>query len=410
MVRSSRRTGVLVLATLAIVTLFFATLRDGTLAERSISVTGDGGNGAPFQTVRLPAVSDSTLDSFYTSRNFGSTSMLRLGAGDVTAPLLKFDVSAIADRGGVAVSRATLNVYMLAQSGGGAVLVSACALKRPWAEEEATWLRANEAELWEVPGAAGTLDRGQDCPPPVRLSSVGRWLALDVTEPVFAWLNGTAPNNGLILETRSGATVEFRLPSREYADSSLRPILEIVFAPLPTPTPTATPLPAVGIAKTGPRGPLQVGSYYTITYDIVVNNPGFDPLSGVVVTDILPLGTEFLTASEGGVYDGENPDQQFVSWRVGSLTSGQVVTLNLELGLPTWVKNDGTIVNMARTVCDECSQVSEAYWEVPVVVPSATVEPSPEPTATATLSPTPTSTPTSHYLYLGTVFKAAGHP
>jgi uncharacterized repeat protein (TIGR01451 family) len=181
---------------------------------------------------------------------------------------------------------------------------------------------------------------------------------------------GTLDNNGLIIKANDGAAVNYQFASKDNDQAALRPMLRIVYTELPDgqptiapPTVTPTPMPAVNVDKTGPLGPLQLDGYNILQYTIVVRNPGPLDVTNVVVTDVIPLGTEVISATHGGAYI---PVESLVVWNLGAMEAGQAVSLGVNLGVPAWVKKDGNVVNLARAYCTECTQVSQDFWEVPV--------------------------------------------
>ena len=95
----------------------------------------------------------------------------------------------------------------------------------------------------------------------------------------------------------------------------------------------------------------------------------------MIVTDVLPLGTEFLACSAGCTFDSPDPDLRFAVWEIGLMGAQEQMTLTLDLRLPAWVQEEGNIVNLVRGTCAECPTVPEAYWEIPVLVPTPTATP-----------------------------------
>jgi uncharacterized repeat protein (TIGR01451 family) len=80
-------------------------------------------------------------------------------------------------------------------------------------------------------------------------------------------------------------------------------------------------VPNLAIFKTGPS---QTAPDTTVNYTISVSNRPIDPdrprgtlaLDNVVVTDVLPVGAEFVSATGGGTYD---PATRTVTWQIDSL-------------------------------------------------------------------------------------------
>ena len=98
---------------------------------------------------------------------------------------------------------------------------------------------------------------------------------------------------------------------------------------------TVNPLADVGIGKTGPAGVLANSN---VVYTISVTNFGPSSASGVVVTDALPAGVSFVSASGNGINSGG-----VVNWTLGTLTSGQVSNVTVTVTAPT----SGTLTNIA---------------------------------------------------------------
>lgn len=99
--------------------------------------------------------------------------------------------------------------------------------------------------------------------------------------------------------------------------------------------------PAVVVAtdlSVGESGPSTVNPAASFSYNIAVSNLGPVSASSVVVTDSLPAGLVFVSASGGGVASGGT-----VNWSVGSMTSGQVSNLTLTVTAPLY----GSITNSA---------------------------------------------------------------
>jgi uncharacterized repeat protein (TIGR01451 family) len=84
-------------------------------------------------------------------------------------------------------------------------------------------------------------------------------------------------------------------------------------------------LPRLDLAVTGPR--LRYLDRKAI-YVFKIINPGSAPASNVTISDQIPEGFKFLTASDGGRHDFAT---RTVSWFVGDLTPGQSREVNLEV-------------------------------------------------------------------------------
>ena len=75
-----------------------------------------------------------------------------------------------------------------------------------------------------------------------------------------------------------------------------------------------------------------------LSYTISVTNFGPTPASSVVVTDALPVGVNFVSATGGGI-----SNNAAVVWNLGTLTNNQITNLNLIVTAPA----GGTLTNTA---------------------------------------------------------------
>jgi uncharacterized repeat protein (TIGR01451 family) len=99
---------------------------------------------------------------------------------------------------------------------------------------------------------------------------------------------------------------------------------------------TVVKQPALEVTKTGPKERF-IGR--DATYEITVKNTGDAPARDTVLTDPLPSGLQFVSASDGGANQGGT-----VTWRLGVLDPGasKKVTLTVKALTP------GTAKNVAR--------------------------------------------------------------
>ena len=345
-----------------------------------------------FETVQVHACEDTTLNSWYPQNNYGSSTTLTLRSQNGSSPILKFDLASLLYPQDMAVASARLKIYVQSSSNALQAWVSAYAVNRPWVANEATWYRANSLTVWDEYGCNGVpVDRAETGTSEVYLSESGTWLTLDITDLVRRWLLGTLDNNGLLLKATARGSVGYTLFSADYTNGAYRPYIEIDYLLIPTPTPTVTPtatprVPVLEVDKVGPVGPLKP-SERTITYNITVRNTGTALASGIVITDVLPLGTSFSSCTEGGTYVA---DGHLITWQGIDLDEDEALTIVVHLDLEDWVEEMGNIVNVARVTCAGCRGVVEDYWETIVIAPSPT----------PTLTPSPTPTPVLMYLPL----------
>jgi uncharacterized repeat protein (TIGR01451 family) len=90
--------------------------------------------------------------------------------------------------------------------------------------------------------------------------------------------------------------------------------------------------------------PVPTGS--NLTYTLVVTNTGLVPAQGVVLTDPLPSGTSFASATAStGTLTTPRGNSSTVSWNVGTLNSGQSATLTVVVKVSA--KAGATLTNAA---------------------------------------------------------------
>ena len=321
-----------------------------------------------------PVQTDTTLKAWWPTVNYETDGSLELRSPGISRPLIQFDLSGVDFQPGMCVCNATLKLYVKSRSNASTLWVSAYPVTTTWQPSQVSWNLAAEDTPWQAAGCDGDEDRWHE-DEATEVHRVRDWIEIDVTDMVAEWLNGSMDNNGMLLIGRAGTSVAYVLASSEYLEGAYAPQLEVVTMALPTPEPTEVPEPILVIDKIGPSGTLELGDYYTVTYDITVSNPSDRDLSGVVVTDVLPLGTEMLNCSLGGLLDAGSG---LVEWTIGDLSAGMSSTVQIELGVLTWVRGDGILINLARATHAEAEDaVAEGSWAMPIVVP--TVAPSPTP-------------------------------
>ena len=102
---------------------------------------------------------------------------------------------------------------------------------------------------------------------------------------------------------------------------------------------TITTVTPVADLKIGKIGPATVFAGSNLTYTISVTNFGPSSAGGVVVTDALPVGVIFVSASGGGA-----TNSGVVNWNLGTMTSGQVSNVTVTVTAPA----SGSLTNTAN--------------------------------------------------------------
>lgn len=102
--------------------------------------------------------------------------------------------------------------------------------------------------------------------------------------------------------------------------------------------------------RTGKTGPVQVGLGTNIVYTITVTNFGPSVVSNVVVSDLVPPGLTFLSASGGGVNGGAT-----VTWpAIAFMTNGATTNYTLTMG----ASSPGFYTNSVSSTADTTDAVS----------------------------------------------------
>ncbi len=110
--------------------------------------------------------------------------------------------------------------------------------------------------------------------------------------------------------------------------------------------------PELAITKTGPAERF-LGK--TATYDISLTNTGDAPANNTVLTDTLPAGMAFVSASEGGQFAGGK-----VTWNLGTLAAGA----SKNVSLTARADQMGTMKNLAGATAYCAAAAAETVTEV----------------------------------------------
>lgn len=178
--------------------------------------------------------------------NYCMSDTLIAGVKQQYVSLLRFDLSAIP--AAATVTRARLQVYANGWSGQDSVL-GTYVISRTVDMCEATWEKSQASQWWGSPGCTSTqTDRAGLLSGAVKTNGIARWYDLDVTRAARDWVQGSTPNNGLLLVTSyTSFTGTFRFASSQHSEVGLRPRLVVSYVVYdPTPTPRAQPYLVIG--------------------------------------------------------------------------------------------------------------------------------------------------------------------
>ncbi len=148
--------------------------------------------------------------------NYGGAATLNVASARTA--FIQFDLSSIPAGYGPSVAKASLKLYVNDVTTAGTFNV--VYINGTWSESTITY---------DLSPALGTqIATSQE----VSSSTVGDYINVDVTSAVKAWLENADPNDGLALVANSGLNATF--DSKENANQSHPPELDIVFAPVTT--------------------------------------------------------------------------------------------------------------------------------------------------------------------------------
>lgn len=119
--------------------------------------------------------------------------------------------------------------------------------------------------------------------------------------------------------------------------------------------------PSLAVSKTGPDV-RYIGR--PATYQITVNNTGNVPARDVILTDTIPAGLQFISASDGGQMSGGR-----VTWNLGTMEPGSSKSVTTELKATGF----GSVVNTA-TVQAYCADANASYTMEVKGVPAVLLE------------------------------------
>jgi uncharacterized repeat protein (TIGR01451 family) len=185
------------------------------------------------------------------------------------------------------------------------------------------------------PGAAASLSVTDNLPAAVSFVSASAGATINGSLLVWTNLGSLAAN------AATNLTVTVTAPLTGISLTNLASGGSLTSDPNPTnntslPVITGvTPSANLAIGKTAPSNVSATGS---LTYTISVTNNGPSSASSVVVTDALPAGVTFVTAS-GNFANNSG----VVNWALGTLASGQTSNLTVTVTAPA----SGTLTNVA---------------------------------------------------------------
>lgn len=152
---------------------------------------------------------------------------LKVGAKQKLASLLQFNLGSIPRE--AVIDSASLSLFGYGREGNAPFDVEACAVQRPWAEREATWMLASASQPWAQPGCNGApIDRAEMPSSYVMIGSFG-WYTWPVRDDVQRMVSQPETNVGWLLRQSAAKPGVLSLCSSEYPAATYRPKLIITY-------------------------------------------------------------------------------------------------------------------------------------------------------------------------------------
>lgn len=226
-------------------------------------------------------IKDTTIHSFYPTKNFNESDVLELRDVNTASILVKFGDQWLNNiLSNKKIISASMEFYLL-NSPQATISISVIPLKVFWDETIVSWEKRDRDNSWQIKGAMGQSDRDSD-----RLPIDRKWLypetpankkiTIDLTKLLIEWQKKRRPAYGFKLEN-SNINKRVLLASSQHPNPEFRPKIKIIWqeekdflTPSPTPALTSTPTPIISPSPTSlPRCQIK---YLTITpIDTMIN-------------------------------------------------------------------------------------------------------------------------------------------
>jgi len=189
-------------------------------------------------------VEDTHIFEYAPDQNYSVDTPMATGEKQRRSTIVGFNMAPVPPEASVVT--ATLYLYASGWSGG-SLRVDLHYISRTNVISELTWLKASAADYWGLPGCNDiATDRPDQREDYEDILTVPEWYSWNVTNVVQGWVDGSLPNNGLLLRGASQHSLNKVSFASSEADLTHRPRLVIRYVgPAPiytaTPTPTNTP-------------------------------------------------------------------------------------------------------------------------------------------------------------------------
>ncbi len=193
-------------------------------------------------------VEDTHIFEYAPDHNYSADTPIVAGEKQRRSTIVRFNMAPIPAEASIVT--ATLYLYASGWSGG-SLRVDLHYISRTNVISELTWLKASATDYWGLPGCNDiATDRPDQREDYEDILTVPEWYSWDVTNVVQGWVDGSLPNNGLLLRGASQHSLNKVSFASSEAGLTHRPRLVIRYVgpapiytatPTPTNTPTSTP-------------------------------------------------------------------------------------------------------------------------------------------------------------------------
>jgi hypothetical protein len=169
---------------------------------------------------------DTYIHQYSPTSNYCADKQVKVGARQAYAGVVKFGVTMIPAK--AVVTGAVLQVFLEGWSGTDSTL-GVSSIVRSTTPCEATWSLAQAGNPWALPGCNNaSTDRLAATESTLQTNGVRRWYEFPLTSAVQGWVDGSLPNNGILLRaTMADYDGSLLFSSAQAEDANLRPRLVI---------------------------------------------------------------------------------------------------------------------------------------------------------------------------------------
>ncbi|MBW2980810.1 DNRLRE domain-containing protein [Candidatus Woesearchaeota archaeon] len=172
---------------------------------------------------------DTHIRGGYPNRNYGAEGEIQVKGDQSQRSLIEFNLSDIPSSS--LIENATLELYVTGK-GTGSPVINIYRINNSWTEGTGTGEVTDDGATWNSRnGSVDWDDQGGDYDETIwaNYTLVDRyiWVSFNITELVQKWVNGSYPNQGLMLKSVTSGTNIWKFASSDNINSTIRPKIDI---------------------------------------------------------------------------------------------------------------------------------------------------------------------------------------